>query len=165
MGIEYFIGPRAFVWASFLVNELYRNVMIQLDIKKSQKAIKVAKIVIASILGLMILADIILVIVGKSNDEVPTFSKVIKQNRTSLIWLNFLLGGLVSKIFYNRVVYVKNTEISGVFAFLTVILVLWVLGQFLPDELNNMVHLAIMLGGGLMARFAWPQFIVSESTK
>ncbi len=139
--------------------------MIQLDIKKSQKAIKVAKIVIASILGLMILADIILVIVGKSNDEVPTFSKVIKQNRTSLIWLNFLLGGLVSKIFYNRVVYVKNTEISGVFAFLTVILVLWVLGQFLPDELNNMVHLAIMLGGGLMARFAWPQFIVSESTK
>ena len=120
--------------------------MIQLDIKKSQKAIKVAKIVIASILGLMILADIILVIVGKSNDEVPTFSKVIKQNRTSLIWLNFLLGGLVSKIFYNRVVYVKNTEISGVFAFLTVILVLWVLGQFLPDELNNMVHLAIMLG-------------------
>ncbi|NAY90700.1 hypothetical protein GTQ34_02105 [Muricauda sp. JGD-17] len=139
--------------------------MIHLNIKKNQKAIKIAKIVIASILGLMILADIILVKLGMSNDEVPTFSKVIKQNRTSLIWLNFLLGGLVSKIFYNRIVYVKRTEISGVFAFMTVILVLWVLGQFLPNKLDNMVHFAVMLGGGIMARFAWPQFVVSESTK
>ena len=139
--------------------------MIPLDIKKNQKTIKIAKIVIASILGLMILADIVLVILGKSNDDVPTFSKVIKQNRTYLIWLNFLLGGLVSKIFYNRVVYVKNTEISGVFAFATALLLLWVLGQFLPLKLGTEVHLAIMVAGGLMARFAWPQYLVSDSTQ
>ncbi len=137
--------------------------MIQFNIKKNEKTIKIAKIVVASILGLMILTDIILVVVGVSNEDVPTFSRVIKEKRTSLIWLNFLLGGLISKIFYSRKVYVKKYEISGVFAFMTVISVLWVLGQFLPEKLDNIVHLTIMLGGGLMAHFAWPQFIVSES--
>ena len=104
-------------------------------------------------------------ITGISNEEVPTFSRVIKENRTGLIWLNFLLGGLISKVFYGRKVYVKKYEISGVFAFIAVILVLWVLGKFLPKELDSAVHLVIMIGGGLLAHFAWPQFIVSGSTK
>ncbi|WP_036385435.1 hypothetical protein [Muricauda sp. MAR_2010_75] len=138
--------------------------MIRFDIKKNEKSIKIAKIVVASILGLMVLADIILVAVGISNSEVPTFSRVIEENRTGLIWLNFLLGGLVSKIFYNRKVEVKRKEISGVFAFMAVIVILGVLGQLLPEKLDNSVHFAIMIAGGLMAHFAWPQFIVHESS-
>lgn len=78
--------------------------------------------------------------------------------------MNFLLGGLVSKIFYNRKVEVKRKEISGVFAFMAVIVILGVLGQLLPEKLDNSVHFAIMIGGGLMAHFAWPQFIVHESS-
>ncbi len=138
--------------------------MMQFDIQKNEKSIKVAKIVIASILGLMILTDIVLVAVGISNSEVPTFSRVIEENRTGLIWLNFLLGGLVSKIFYNRKVEVKRKEISGVFAFAAILIILGVLGQFLPEKLNNMIHFAIMLAGGVMAHFAWPQYIVHESS-
>lgn len=53
--------------------------MIHFDIKKNEKSIKTAKIVVASILGLMVLADIILVAVGISNSEVPTFSRVLKK--------------------------------------------------------------------------------------
>ncbi|WP_136465594.1 hypothetical protein [Flagellimonas onchidii] len=139
--------------------------MIDLIVKKNKNTIKIAKIVIASILGLMIMADVVLVVLGLSNDEIPTFSKVIKENRTSLIWLNFLLGGLFSKIFYGRKVEVKKNEISGVFAFTAVILVLAVLGQFLPKDLDNMVHLVVMIGGGLLAHFAWPQFVLSGSSK
>ncbi len=138
---------------------------MKLDIKKNAKTIKIAKIVIASILGLMIVTDIVLVILGLNNDNVPTFSKVIKDHRTGLIWLNFLLGGLIAKIFYNRKVYTKRKEISGFFAFVAVSFVLVALGQLLPEELGNGIHLLIMVCGGILAHIAWPQYTEDEAAQ
>ena len=69
-------------------------------LKKYANTVRVIKIVIASLLGVMVVIDIVLV----QLDDLgfPTFSEVIKDNRTQLIWLNFLLSGLVAKVFYNR---------------------------------------------------------------
>jgi len=78
---------------------------------RNLKTLRTIRTVLAILLGTMIIIDIVLVMLQTKG--YPTFSEVVKDQRSELIWLNFLLGGLVGKVFYNRIVYTKKTEISG----------------------------------------------------
>ena len=71
------------------------------------KAIKWIKAGIAILLITMVVIDVVLVALEARC--YPTFSWVVRDNRTHLIWLVFLFGGLVSKIFYNRKVKTAQT--------------------------------------------------------
>ncbi|MCL6273080.1 hypothetical protein M3P19_03615 [Muricauda sp. 2012CJ35-5] len=131
-------------------------------VEKNKKALKIIKIVIATLLGIMVIIDIILV--RLEDRGFPTFSEVIKNNRTSLIWLNFLLGGLVAKVFYNRVVTTKEREISGFFTFLAMLILLYAFGRLFTIEIDTPYHLLIMICGGILAYRAWPQYIQDDET-
>ncbi|UJH67609.1 hypothetical protein [Allomuricauda sp. SCSIO 65647] len=132
-------------------------------LRENNKTIRIIKIVIASLLGLMVIIDIVLVFL--EDKGFPTFSKVIEENRTELIWLNFLLGGLIAKVFYNRIVHTKQRELSGFLAFFAMIVLLFVLGRVFTIELDTPYHLLIMICGGILAHRAWPQYIHDESTE
>lgn len=129
-------------------------------LRKYANTIKVIKIVIASLLGAMVVIDIVLV----QLDDLgfPTFSEVIRDKRTQLIWLNFLLSGLIAKVFYNRKVTTKRREISGFFTFLAIIILLFALGKFITTEIGTPYQLLIMVCGGILAHRVWPQYIHDE---
>ncbi|MEM9647888.1 MAG: hypothetical protein AAF969_05360 [Bacteroidota bacterium] len=132
-------------------------------IQQHTRAIKVIKIIVASLLGIMVIIDIVLV--RLEDRGFPTFSEVIKANRTSLIWLNFLLGGLVAKVFYNRKVETKRREISGFFTFLAMLVLLFAFGQLFTIEIDTPYHLLIMVCGGILAHRAWPQYVQHGGTQ
>lgn len=130
-------------------------------LERHTKTIRVIKRIIAFLLGAMVIIDIVLV---KLEDRgFPTFSEVIMDHRTSLIWLNFLLGGLVAKVFYNRKVTTKRREISGFFTFLAMLVLLFALGQLFTITIETEYHLLIMVCGGILAHRAWPQYIKHEN--
>ncbi|GGG46950.1 hypothetical protein GCM10011414_15770 [Croceivirga lutea] len=110
----------------------------------------------------MIIIDIVLVALG---DEYPTFSEIVKDQRSELIWLNFLLGGLVGKVFYNRVVYTKKPEISGFFAFLSILVLLGFLGQLESFQLETWHQLLVMITGAIVGQRIWPQYVADEPTE
>jgi peptidoglycan/LPS O-acetylase OafA/YrhL len=129
---------------------------------RNLKTLRTIRTVLAILLGTMIIIDIVLVMLQTKG--YPTFSEVVKDQRSELIWLNFLLGGLVGKVFYNRIVYTKKTEISGFFAFLSIIVLLGILGQLEHFELNTWHHLATMLCGAIVGQRIWPQYISHDAT-
>ncbi|WP_420399987.1 hypothetical protein [Flagellimonas sp.] len=130
--------------------------------EKNKNALKIIKIVVAALLGIMVVIDIVLV--SLEDRGFPTFSEVIKNDRTSLIWLNFLLGGLVAKVFYNRKVTTKEHEISGFFTFLAMLVLLFFLGKLFTIQIETPYHLLIMVCGGILAYRAWPQYLKDEDT-
>ena len=130
-------------------------------IKKHLNTIEKIRVVMAVIFGVMVVVDIILAVFLK--DTVPTFSEVVRDNRTQWLWLNFLLGGLIAKIFYNRKVATKRKELSGFFVVVVLSIVLAALAPLLP-ELDTEYHFLIMVSGGLVAHIAWPQYINDDDT-
>ncbi len=128
---------------------------------RNLKTLRTIRTVLAILLGTMIVIDIVLVALG---EEYPTFSEVIKRDRSELIWLNFLLGGLVGKVFYNRIVYTKKIEVSGFFAFLSLLFLLGFLGQLEDFELNTRYQLGVMLTGAIVGQRIWPQYISHDAT-
>ena len=130
--------------------------------EQNKKALRTIKIVVAALLGIMVVIDIVLV--SLEDRGFPTFSEVIKNDRTSLIWLNFLLGGLVAKVFYNRKVTTKEHEISGFFTFLAMLVLLFFLGKLFTIQIETPYHLLIMVCGGILAYRAWPQYLKDEDT-
>jgi len=120
------------------------------------KYIKMVKAVVASLLGAMILIDIVLVALDKKG--YPTFSWVVRDNRAHLIWLTFLYGGLIAKIFYNRKVQIKESEATGFLTFATIVLLLYFLGHLIDVKVGPPYQLLILLSGGILAYRAWPQY-------
>ena len=104
----------------------------------------------------MVLIDIVLV--ALEGKDYPTFSYVVKDLRHRLIWFTFLFGGLVSKIFYNRIVGEKKKEITGLFAFFSIVLLLFVLGRNLETAPSLFLQLLLLVSGGFLAYRAWPQY-------
>lgn len=133
--------------------------MIKEFVKEHPKGIRTVRIVLASLLGLMIVVDIILV--RLNGRGFPTFSAVIDRDQNEFIWFSFLYGGLLAKVFYNRKVKQKDREITGVIAFGSIVLLLYLLGQELnghvPD-LNMWHQLLLLLFGGYLAHRVWPQY-------
>ncbi|WP_343486077.1 hypothetical protein [Allomuricauda sp. d1] len=132
-------------------------------VRRNLETIERIRLAMVIIFAAMIVIDIVLAVFLK--EKYPTFSEVVKENRTEWMWLSFLLGGLISKIFYNRKVLVRRKEISGFFAFVAICLLLATLGALLPKDLSTEIHLAVMLSGGLMAHLAWPQYIHDEAAQ
>lgn len=125
-------------------------------LKNHLSEIRTIKIVVATLLGLMVLIDIVLVTMeGK---DFPTFSYVVKDLRHRLIWLTFLFGGLVAKIFYNRKTSDKKKEITGMFAFFSMVLLLFVIGRNLETAPGLLLQLLLLVCGGMLAYSAWPQY-------
>ena len=125
-------------------------------LKNHLSEIRTIKIIIAGFLGLMVLIDIVLV--ALEGKDYPTFSYVVKDLRHRLIWFTFLFGGLVSKIFYNRIVGEKKKEITGLFAFFSIVLLLFVLGRNLETAPSLFLQLLLLVSGGFLAYRAWPQY-------
>ena len=128
-------------------------------LQKNSRHIKKVKNILAVLLGLMILIDIGLVALGPKGW--PTFSKVVLETQSKLIWLSFLFGGLVAKIYYNRKVRSKDQEILGFTLFLVVVFLLFLLGHynFFPDDVSNEIQSLILVMGGIFAYGVWPQYI------
>ncbi|MEX0883174.1 MAG: hypothetical protein WDZ72_06840 [Cyclobacteriaceae bacterium] len=125
-------------------------------LKKHLSEIRTIKIVVATLLGLMVLIDIVLVTLeGK---EFPTFSYVVKDLRHRLIWFTFLFGGLVAKIFYNRKVSDRKEEITGMFAFFSIVFLLFVIGRNLETAPSMFLQVLLLVSGGILAYRAWPQY-------
>ncbi|WP_339924812.1 hypothetical protein [uncultured Cyclobacterium sp.] len=125
-------------------------------LKRHLSEIRTIKIIVASMLGLMVLIDIVLVTMeGK---DYPTFSLVVKNLRHRLIWFTFLYGGLMAKIFYNRKTSDKKKEVNGLFAFFSLVLLLFVGGRFLETAPSLLFQLVLLVAGGIMAHWVWPQF-------
>ncbi|EPR65684.1 hypothetical protein ADICYQ_5319 [Cyclobacterium qasimii M12-11B] len=110
----------------------------------------------ASMLGLMVLIDIVLVTLeGK---DYPTFSLVVKTLRHRLIWFTFLYGGLMAKIFYTRKVGVKKKEVTGLVVFFSIVLLLFGIGRHLETAPNLLLQVLLLLIGGIVAYSVWPQY-------
>jgi hypothetical protein len=120
------------------------------------KRIRTIKAVVGVVFGIMILTDVILVMLEQQ--KYPTFSWVVPDNRPGLIWLTFLFGGLVAKVFYNRKVQLKEKEVTGFLAFMSVASMLFVLG-FSIESVGNFNQLIILLCGGIAAHRIWPQYV------
>lgn len=124
------------------------------------RAIHTIKIVVACLLGIMVIIDVVLVMLEERG--FPTFSWVVRDNRTALIWLTFLYGGLVSKIFFNRIAYTKKSEGTGFISFLLITGMLAVLGRVIDITLTNEYHLMLLLCGGVLAYRVWPQYKLED---
>lgn len=125
-------------------------------LKSHLSEIRTVKIIVAVVLGLMVVIDIVLVILeGK---DFPTFSYVVKDLRHRLIWFTFLFGGLVSKIFYNRKVGEKEKEVTGILAYFSIVLLLFVIGRNLETEPSLFLQILLLVTGGVLAYRAWPQY-------
>lgn len=121
-----------------------------------KKGLKIIKAIIIIVLGIMVVIDVVLVF--SEEQGFPTFSKVFKEHRTELIWLNLFFGGLVSKIFFNRKVKKQHWEFSGFLTFLVIVLMLSVLGQIMIIEVETPYQLMILICGGILAYRVWPQY-------
>ncbi|NET35781.1 MAG: hypothetical protein F6K19_27770 [Cyanothece sp. SIO1E1] len=119
---------------------------------------KVAKFIVVSLLLILLVVDVILVF----TDDIPTYSAFIKQNRTRLLWLTFTLGGLTSKIYFNRSTPEVLDEINGFLSFLFMVIIVLMagLGLSLIDNLvvPTFVQLLVLLGGAYLAHRFWPQY-------
>lgn len=125
-------------------------------LKSHLSEIRTVKIIVAVVLGLMVVIDIVLVILeGK---DFPTFSYVVKDLRHRLIWFTFLFGGLVSKIFYNRKVGEMEKEVTGILAYFSIVLLLFVIGRNLETEPSLFLQILLLVTGGVLAYRAWPQY-------
>jgi hypothetical protein len=124
-------------------------------LKSNLKGIRVVKTTVAILLGIMVVIDVVLVMLEKRN--YPTFSWVIRDHRPGLMWLTFLFGGLVAKVFYNRKSPVKEKELTGFLGFMSVASMLFVLG-FNISSLNYSDQFVILLCGGIVAYRIWPQY-------
>ncbi|WP_163378427.1 hypothetical protein [Cyclobacterium sp. SYSU L10401] len=125
-------------------------------LKRHLSEIRTIKIIVASMLGLMVVIDIVLVTLeGK---DFPTFSYVVKDLRHRLIWFTFLFGGLIAKIFFNRKASDKKEEITGMFAFFSMVLLLFVIGRSLETAPGLFLQLLLLVSGGMLANRAWPQY-------
>lgn len=127
------------------------------------KIIRIAKVVVASLLGVMVVIDIVLVALEKKG--FPSFSWVVRDHRTQLIWLTFLFGGLVAKVFYNRRVNLKESEASGFLTFFVMIALLFILGHLIETKISTLNELIILLSGGLLAYRVWPQYYQDTKPK
>lgn len=125
-------------------------------LKSHLSEIRTIKIIVAAMLGLMVLIDIVLV--ALETKDFPTFSYVVKNTRHRLIWFTFLYGGLVSKIFFNRKVGDKEKEITGLLAFFSMVLLLFVIGRSLEVAPSLFLQVLLLVSGGIMAYRAWPQY-------
>jgi len=123
--------------------------------KLSEKHIKTIKGVIGVAFAIMVAIDVVLVF--SEDDGYPTFSWVVRDNRTDLIWLTFLFGGLVSKIFYNRQVMTKEPELNGFMAFAGLVFLLFFLGGHL-ECVTSWDEGLVLIAGGLLAHGLWPQY-------
>ena len=126
-------------------------------LKNYQKGIKTFKIIIASLIGILILIDVVLVMLEQKC--YPTFSWVIRDNRTNLIWLTFLYGGLVAKIFYNRKVKTPEAETKGFLIFVTFVILLFLLGRHCLIPMGTLEELLVLISGGLFSHGIWPQYV------
>ena len=114
---------------------------------------------LACMLGVMILIDIVLVMLEKR--DYPTFSWVVRDHRPTLLWLTFLFGGLIAKVFYNRSIAYKEKEFSGFLGFMAVASMLLVLGYRIPSVgfWDEFITLAC---GGVVAYRIWPQYVPAK---
>lgn len=122
--------------------------------KKSK--LKFIKWLIAGLLGTMVLIDVVLVV--SEQHGFPTFSRVFRDHRTELMWMNLLFGGLITKIFFNRKVKEKHWELSGFLTFMVIAVMLYVLGQIMVIEVDTPYQLMILVCGGILAYRVWPQY-------
>ncbi|MBD3628472.1 hypothetical protein [Cyclobacterium sp.] len=125
-------------------------------LKRHLSEIRTIKIIVASMLGLMVVIDIVLVTLeGK---DFPTFSYVVKDLRHRLIWFTFLFGGLLAKIFYNRKTSEKKEEVTGMLAFFSMVLLLFVIGRNLETAPGLFLQILLLVCGGVLAFRTWPQY-------
>jgi len=127
--------------------------------------IKRIKTFLAVLLALMVVIDIVLVALGSQGW--PTFSKVVVETEQKLVWLTFLMGGLVAKIFYNRqVVGDEDRELSGFASFVALVFIIFLMGQFdvFPENVSNPIQLVVLLMGGFVAHGIWPQYVPREDS-
>ena len=125
-------------------------------LKNHLSEIRTIKIIVAVLLALMVIIDIVLV--ALETKDFPTFSFVVKNLRHRLIWFTFLYGGLVSKIFYNRKVGEKEKEVTGLLAFFSMVVLLFVIGRNLETAPGLFLQVLLLVTGGFMAYRAWPQY-------
>jgi peptidoglycan/LPS O-acetylase OafA/YrhL len=125
-------------------------------LKNHLSEIRTIKIIVAVLLALMVIIDIVLV--ALETKDFPTFSFVVKNLRHRLIWFTFLYGGLVSKIFYNRKVDEKEKEVTGLLAFFSMVVLLFVIGRNLETAPGLYLQVLLLVTGGIMAYRAWPQY-------
>jgi len=125
-------------------------------LKNHLSEIRTIKIIVAVLLALMVIIDIVLV--ALETKDFPTFSFVVKNLRHRLIWFTFLYGGLVSKIFYNRKVDEKEKEVTGLLAFFSMVVLLFVIGRNLETAPGLFLQVLLLVTGGFMAYRAWPQY-------
>lgn len=134
--------------------------MLKDYLKEHLSDIRKIKTVLAVLLALMILVDVVLVFLGPKG--IPTYSAVIDDHQNEFIWLSFLYGGLVAKVFYNRQVTVRSREVEGSLAFAAMVFLLYLLGRELhchkiPD-LGLWHQLLLLVTGGFLAYRVWPQY-------
>ena len=128
-------------------------------LRKHRTGIRRIKAVLAALLGLMILVDLLLVYLDEY--DFPTFSWVIDEHQNEFIWLSFLYGGLVAKVFFNRKAAEKSKEVHGFLAFACMVFMLFLFGQIFEQHVEDLhlgYQLMLLAFGGYVAFRAWPQY-------
>lgn len=121
-----------------------------------RSTINTIKKILIILFSILVILDVWLVFY----EDLPTFSYVVKKNRTNLIWLTFLFGGLVSKIFYNKKTEKKKSEFVGMGVFLLMIMALIFLGHKFDGiyTITTSQQFVLMLAGGFFSYLLWPQY-------
>ena len=128
-------------------------------LRKHRTGIRRIKAVLAALLGLMILVDLLLVYLDEY--DFPTFSRVIDEHQNQFIWLSFLYGGLVAKVFFNRKAAEKSKEVHGFLAFACMVFMLFLFGRIFEQHVEDLhlgYQLMLLAFGGYVAFRAWPQY-------
>ncbi|MEM9327188.1 MAG: hypothetical protein AAGA85_16085 [Bacteroidota bacterium] len=126
-----------------------------------KKQLRVIKGIILGLLIAMVAIDLVLVF--SEEQGFPTFSKVFLDHRTELIWVNFLYGGVMTKIFWYRTVDKPRWEFSGFLIFAGIVVALFITGMLLTLEVSTPYQILILIGGGAAAYAIWPQYVPTTS--
>ncbi len=118
------------------------------------KYLKAVRTIIIVVFSALVLIDLYLVF----SEDYPTFSKVFHVYRKGLVWMSFVFGGLIFKIFFNRPANSWKSELYGFGVFLACAILIFFLARFIEFTPTNLLEFSLMAVGGILARIFWPQY-------
>ncbi len=92
------------------------------------------------------------------SDNSITFSQLFRNNEGKMAWFVFLMGGMVSKIYFRRSTPKRPQAIRLLLFYLALVIVLFIIGRSMDFDLSNAMAAVLFSAGGLLAYFMWIQY-------
>jgi hypothetical protein len=133
------------------------------QIHRNRKGIKYF---LVGLFTVLLIGDVYLAIKGgEAGFHYPTYSKLFFVNKPQMLWFIYVFGCLVGKIFYNRIISKSpKTELRGIAIILTIVLFLYIMGNYVfnllykPIDIPDKLSFILFVAGLASANQLWPQY-------